>query len=307
MAVDAVIRPASRIVYKLVNKMKIRCKYCDEITLIENIDTHNKLCLLPKCHNPLCRKPLGDKKSSDACSNKCKLIYEFSKEFDQMKEKPILEVVDSFITKYFSQDSQGKNEVGQSPQIAIEEEKEVSSEKEFQEEYREFIWNKDVPYKYIEFSIDGRIVNNIESEMQFRNIYGSIGFTGGKHYWEIVTDSKNMHDMKIGISKKIDYGVGAFSDNLNGWAYYSIGELRHGNNTNGKKYGKKFKMTGIIGVCLNMIDGTLQFSLNGEIFPVAFNEQSLKEGPIYPAISILRNCIAVLVTGKAVPDGFYFK
>jgi len=73
---------------------------------------------------------------------------------------------------------------------------------------------------------------------------------------------------------------------------------------NGEKYGKKFKGTAIVGVYLNMDEGVLQFSLNSEIFPKAFVSNDLKEGPIYPAISLLRHTTVSLISGKTIPSGF---
>ena len=49
-----------------------------------------------------------------------------------------------------------------------------------------------------------------------------------------------------------------------------MGELRHGSNGDGTKYGKPFKKRGILGIYLNMINGTLEFAINGEYFGVAF-------------------------------------
>jgi E3 ubiquitin-protein ligase NRDP1 len=42
-----------------------------------------------------------------------------------------------------------------------------------------------------------------------------------------------------------------------------LGQLRHGSNATGPSYGKRFKKEGVLGVCLNMNNGTLSFSLNG--------------------------------------------
>jgi E3 ubiquitin-protein ligase NRDP1 len=63
--------------------------------------------------------------------------------------------------------------------------------------------------------------------------------------------------------------------------------LRHKSNASGQVYGKKFKKTGVLGVCLNMNKGTLSFALDGEYFGVAFTDPKLKVGPIYPAVALL--------------------
>lgn len=70
--------------------------------------------------------------------------------------------------------------------------------------------------------------------------------------------------MKIGVaaSNKFEFNT-AFCDHKFGFAYYGLGQLRHGSNATGAQYGKRFKKTGILGVYLNMDKGTLSFSLNG--------------------------------------------
>ena len=83
-----------------------------------------------------------------------------------------------------------------------------------------------------------------------------------------------------------------------------MGQLRHMNNAVGAQYGKPFKKTGILGVCLNMERGELSFSLDGESFGVAYQDQELKKGPIYPAISLLHIAGCALISGRSVPRYF---
>jgi len=42
-----------------------------------------------------------------------------------------------------------------------------------------------------------------------------------------------------------------------------------------------------LGVFLNMNKGTLAFALDGQYFGVAFDDEGLKRGPLYPAVSLL--------------------
>ena len=72
----------------------------------------------------------------------------------------------------------------------------------------------------------------------------------------------------------------------------------------GQNYGKKFKQSGTLGICLNMNKGTLSFALDGEHWGVAYQNDSLKQGPIYPAVSLLHCAGCKLVTGKPVPSYF---
>ena len=54
-----------------------------------------------------------------------------------------------------------------------------------------------------------------------------------------------------------------------------------------------------------MDKGTLAFSLDGEYMGVAFEDEELKKGPIYPAIALLHIAGCTLVTGKPAPPIFF--
>ncbi len=84
-----------------------------------------------------------------------------------------------------------------------------------------------------------------------------------------------------------------------------LGQLRHNSNASGPSYGKRFKKDGILGCCLNMEKGTLSFALNGEYWGVAFTDNKLKEGTIYPAVSLLHCAGCKIRAGIPVPH--YFK
>lgn len=55
-----------------------------------------------------------------------------------------------------------------------------------------------------------------------------------------------------------------------------------------------------------MNKGTLAFALDGQYFGVAFEDEKLKSGPLYPAVSLLHNAGCTLVTGRA-PPGYFFE
>jgi hypothetical protein len=54
-----------------------------------------------------------------------------------------------------------------------------------------------------------------------------------------------------------------------------------------------------------MNKGTLSFSLDGEYLGVAFEDEELKKGPIYPAIALLHIAGCTLVTDKPAPAIFF--
>ena len=83
-----------------------------------------------------------------------------------------------------------------------------------------------------------------------------------------------------------------------------MGQLRNGSNASGVQFGKRFKKEGVLGVYLNMDKGTLAFSLNGENLGAAFNNASLRNGPIFPAVSLL-HCAGCTIKGETdVPYTF---
>lgn len=79
-------------------------------------------------------------------------------------------------------------------------------------------------------------------------------FLEGCHYWEIIADARTEHELKIGVSMQQRFSASsAFCDYDFGYGFYGVGELRHGSNGDGTKYGKPFKKRGILGIYLNMI------------------------------------------------------
>lgn len=128
----------------------------------------------------------------------------------------------------------------------------------------------------------------------------------GMNYWELVADERTENEMKIGVTTKKEFNMNsAFCDYEFGYAYYGVGQLRSNSNAVGPGYGEKFKTRGTLGVCLNMDKGTLSFALDGQYWGVAYQNESLKKGPIYPAVALLHCAGCKLITQKPVPK--YFK
>jgi hypothetical protein len=51
--------------------------------------------------------------------------------------------------------------------------------------------------------------------------------------------------------------------------------------------------------------GTLAFQLDGEYLGVAFEDEELKKGPIYPALALLHISGCTLVTDRPAPTIFF--
>ena len=76
----------------------------------------------------------------------------------------------------------------------------------------------------------------------------------------------------------------AFCDTKDGWAFYN-GETRYNSNALGTKYGEPVGKGDVVGVSLDMIEGTLSFSKNSVDWGVAFTSDEFTRGSLYPAIS----------------------
>lgn len=83
-----------------------------------------------------------------------------------------------------------------------------------------------------------------------------------------------------------------------------MGQLRHGSNASGPQYGRRLKKEGVLGIYLDMNKGQLSFSLNGESMGVAFDNNALKKGPIYPAVALL-HCAGCKITGELPVPGCF--
>jgi hypothetical protein len=66
--------------------------------------------------------------------------------------------------------------------------------------------------------------------------------------------------------------------------------LRHGLSSSGEKYpNSKFKPGDTISVMLDMDEGSLSYSINGQYLGVAFQSEDLKTGELYPAVAPVYN------------------
>jgi hypothetical protein len=109
------------------------------------------------------------------------------------------------------------------------------------------------------------------------SMIATIGVSSGKWYWEIFNVDGNTN---VGIANnaasRSDY-VGA---DANGWAYFIDGNKYNGGSAS--SYGATYTDDDIIGVALNMDDGTLVFYKNGVSQGTAFSSLS---GTMFPALS----------------------
>ena len=259
MAQDTTIRPASRIVVKLINKYEIRCSFCSEKFKINQIDDHEYDCKTPKCSNPLCRKSLEPSKQRRVpkalgyvCSEVCKLVTMFQSELASSEKVPPVKVFDKFIRGVkVESDSQGLSyclmddsfsEVSPIPNSGPSADIYHGTY-----EINEFTWDTSSAPPSVMFFAEKRVALLNDAEFVYRNVFGSNGFISGSHYWEIIIDSMTQNELKIGVSKERSNLIsGAFSDNISGYGYYGLGELRHGENAISTKYGKKLDRKSVV-------------------------------------------------------------
>ena len=76
----------------------------------------------------------------------------------------------------------------------------------------------------------------------------------------------------------------AFCDNKKGWAIYN-GETRHNSNSSGPKDGSQLQPGDILGVEVDMVEGTLEFLRNGSSWGIAFKDPELAKGELVSAVA----------------------
>jgi len=158
----------------------------------------------------------------------------------------------------------------------------------------------------IQVSNNSRSIYLKENAYMFRTAITDKAMTGGIHYYEIQADPRTENELKIGIATKNQFHYDtSFSDYDFGFAYYGLGQLRHGSNSIGAPYGKKFKNNGTLGMAVDMNKGTLSFGMNGEFWGIAYQSDLIKKGPVYIAVSLLHHAGCTVVSGKSLPN--YFK
>ena len=109
----------------------------------------------------------------------------------------------------------------------------------------------------------------VSDDSGFKTVIGDAPMTpGGRYYYEVKLHSGDL--IKIGVCRPsvntelvsddiiikrrplTSYFWQAFSDSEDGWAFYK-GELRHGSNNDGEKYGSAIEAGDVVGVLLDTI------------------------------------------------------
>lgn len=106
----------------------------------------------------------------------------------------------------------------------------------------------------------------------FKTTMGTEVFTAGsRYYFEIFINKGQL--IKIGVCRPTFSSLEeAFSDGVHGWAIYN-GQTRHNSNSTGPNYGTQLTPGDIIGVALDMVEGTVSFYRNESCWGVAFKDE----------------------------------
>jgi hypothetical protein len=87
----------------------------------------------------------------------------------------------------------------------------------------------------------------------FKSSYGNCAlFPGFRYYFEVRFLKGS--NFKLGVSRSKRNRDIAFSDDEDGWAYYSNGQLRHNQKGEGRKYGDIYRGKDTIGVYVDLIE-----------------------------------------------------
>lgn len=151
-------------------------------------------------------------------------------------------------------------------------------------------WNSNSPNPSLQFSEDDLSTVEVTTSVgPYKNLYADHVLQKGElAYWEIKI-TKGTH-FKIGIFKESEVSAfkgRAFSDDVNGFAYYSFGSLRNGSNKQGANFLEGYGPGDIIGVMFDGKKGELLFRKNGGPLTVAFTNVSFKNGGYIPVVASL--------------------
>jgi len=300
------IKPIGKALLRMYNELDVHCKHyekCKQVLKLVDLDQHEKTCQLPRCCNfELCGNIMNDEVKRQACSPECALIFKLKNANGDVR------LMYSELKEYLAPFSETKSKSVNLSLSKSNEETPMMNNSAISGGVVSFKWDSKFVGTNILLAENGTQAYLKEAGYIFKTVLGDQSFNGGIHYWEIHADPRTENELKIGVSVKKDFEPNtAFCDFDYGFAYYGLGQLRHGSNANGNAFGKKFKKEGVLGVCLDMNKGTLSFALDGVSMGVAFHAEALKKGPIWPAVALLHCAGCKVVSGKSVPQYFLAK
>lgn len=106
-------------------------------------------------------------------------------------------------------------------------------------------------------------------------VRATIGKNSGKWYWEYTQNTTSIEPGIANNSASLDYYLGGTA---NGWMYYNLGQKY--TNYIATAYGASYNSTDVLGVALDMDNGTVSFLKNNIFQGIAYTGLT---GAIYPA------------------------
>ena len=327
---NSTFQPIQSLTKSKIESIKLKCDKCYQIFLSVDFENHTPKCGKNKCSFRICPQIINENEKKYSfiinnyqiyfCSKECKFAYklaihDFSKDSIESDKKLRSIIEEISLDKELHVHCHKQNQNNEFP-INIEMNKLKLGSSSYSEDNSllgieshdgscDFQWASNSS-KEIALSNENRSAFLKETGFAFRSIVSDKYFKKGIFYWEIIPDTLTENELKVGIclSNNFDKNT-SFSDYEFGYAFYGIGQLRHGSNSSqGTLFGKPFKNEGTLGVCLNMDKGTLSFALNSKFLGIAFTDDKLKKGPIYAAISLLHKAGLTLITRKPLPSYF---
>ena len=133
---------------------------------------------------------------------------------------------------------------------------------------------------------EGNLKTLATSSSYWATAHGSFGISSGKWYWEVYLSTSSVGWNRIGIQSSTENVAGnqnvLIGDTIDSWCY-RVGTGQSMNNSTTYTYGATAAQGDVIGVALDMDNGTLTFYKNNSSQGIAFSSLS---GTYVPATSV---------------------
>lgn len=160
-----------------------------------------------------------------------------------------------------------------------------------------FYWDTQYKSDTLDISPDLKTVKNNATNRCFTTVVSKIGFTRNIHVVEMMVTTRPEKPVKIGLVSNLNFDkTKSFSDTPYGYAFYTLGQLRHNDHGKGLRYAKKLETeTFNIAIVYDSEEGSISFLVNEVNQGIAFQDESLKDVTLYPAVALREGSKVTLV------------
>lgn len=127
---------------------------------------------------------------------------------------------------------------------------------------------------------NGNLTVTTNTGSTWGTVRANMGKSSGKWYWEMTMTTTNANQM-VGVFNGTPAFTSYVGETADGWTYFANGQKIHTNSF--VNYGASYASGDIIGVALDMDNGTIEFFKNGTSQGQAYTGLS---GTFYPAQSM---------------------